>query len=88
MDVDGYELQALRGAANILASDADWFVEVHVAAGLENEGGTWQEVLDFFPSDRYERLISNSEWNEDYVPFSPSSHHLNSRFFMVALRRT
>ncbi len=87
MDIDGYEIHALRGAARVLAGNADWFVEVHVKAGLENEGGTWQEVLAFFPPDRYERLISEPGRNGAYVPFDPQSPILQSRFFMVALNR-
>ncbi len=86
MDIDGYEIQALRGAATVLASKADWFVEIHVNAGLEQEGGTWQQVLEYFPAEQFERLICDPD-RGGYVPFDPASPILESRFFMVAFHR-
>jgi FkbM family methyltransferase len=86
MDIDGYELQALQGSADVLATDADWFVEVHVNAGLENENGSWQEVLSFFPADRYVVQISRPDRGA-FVPFDVNSPILQDRFFMVAKHR-
>jgi FkbM family methyltransferase len=59
IDVEGYEVQALRGAARcIAAGDTDFFVEVHVACGLEAAGGSAREVLEALPPERFLRLIS------------------------------
>jgi FkbM family methyltransferase len=44
MDVEGYELEALRGAERTLAERPDWFVEVH-GADLPRYGGSVEEVI-------------------------------------------
>jgi FkbM family methyltransferase len=85
VDVDGFDCHVLRGAPDTLQSEADWFVEVHVGAGLEDQGGSWQEVLSFFPSDRYQRLIA-SDHQTEFVPFDANSGILAERFFLLALR--
>lgn len=83
VDVDGFETAVLQGARSILATDADWFVEVHVGCGLENEGSTWQEVLSFFPADSYSRLIA-SDKQLGFVPFCDTSPLLTDRFYLLA----
>ena len=47
MDVEGYELEALRGAERTLARSPDWFVEVH-GPDLGAYGGSVRDVLDSF----------------------------------------
>jgi FkbM family methyltransferase len=86
LDVDGYECKVLAAAQNLLASTADWYVEVHVNIGLEEEGGTWQEVLAHFPESKYELLIASEEQRE-YRPFSANSPLIKERFFLLALCR-
>jgi FkbM family methyltransferase len=86
IDVDGFELLALRGASKTLERPADWFVEVHVGEGLENEGATWQEILAFFDPVRFCLLIGTNETPE-FTAFHPSSYLLKNRFFLVALHK-
>jgi FkbM family methyltransferase len=47
MDIEGYELEALRGAERTLARSPDWFVEVH-GPDLRDYGGSVRDVLDRF----------------------------------------
>jgi FkbM family methyltransferase len=86
MDVDGFELLALRGATKTLQQPADWYVEVHVGEGLENEGATWQEILEFFDPVRF-RLLIGTEESPEFTAFDPYSHLLEHRFFLVALHK-
>lgn len=82
IDVEGYECQALAGARTVLKQGADFFVEVHVGAGLE-ENGSLEKLLGFFPKREYELYIAEEEkhpflrWNQDAV--LP-----DKRFFLVA----
>jgi FkbM family methyltransferase len=54
IDVEGYELEALRGAARTLAAGAEWFVEVHEPAQLAAYGATTAEVLETLAGAGYE----------------------------------
>ncbi|MBM3908739.1 MAG: FkbM family methyltransferase [Gemmatimonadetes bacterium] len=83
VDVEGFELHALRGAARTLAEHApDLFVEVHVGAGLERFG-TVDELLALIPSG-YELLMAPGEGG-DFVPFAAGHPLLADRFRLVAL---
>jgi len=83
MDIEGYELNALRGARKVLGTTPDCFVEVHASAGLESYGGSVDEVLSFFPSEKYELMVRN-DTDEDFVPLDPGDTRLRSRFFLLA----
>ena len=87
VDVDGFELDVLAGASETLASDADWFVEVHVGCGLESNGGSWQDVLAVFFKESHELFIA-SEKHPKFVSFDARSDTLLERFFLVAIRRS
>lgn len=83
IDVDGFEVKVLQGAASVLDGRTDWFVEVHVGCGLEEMGGTWQDVLAFFPPANFERFIS-SDRAPGFLPFCEDSPLLTARFYLVA----
>lgn len=86
MDVEGYEGHALQGARQTLDRCPDCFVEVHVGKGLENFGGTVQEIMSFFPKADYDLFI-NPEDGKVFQPFVLDSPIVKSRFFLVALAR-
>jgi FkbM family methyltransferase len=86
IDVDGFECAVLRGAQATLQTRPDCFVEVHVGAGLEREGGSVAEVLSYFPPESYELLIASEE-QRVFHPFTQTSPLLSSRFFLLAIDR-
>jgi FkbM family methyltransferase len=57
MDVDGFELEALRGAATVLESRPDCYIEVHNDL-LRRYGQEAADVLGFFPDDKYDLMVS------------------------------
>ncbi len=82
LDVEGFELHALRGAARTLAEHApDLFVEVHVGAGLERFG-TVDDLLRLIPAG-YERLVAPGEEGE-FVPIAEGAPLMAERFRLVA----
>ena len=85
VDIEGFEAHALKGAAKTLQSTADWFVEVHVGCGLEEYGGSIDQVLGQFDAKKYDRSVWNLNTEQKPQPFEPSSEVLLTRFAMVAL---
>ncbi len=86
IDVDGFEIAVLLGASLILSTSADWFIEIHVGCGLENERGNWQGVMSFFPEDRYRLLIASDD-HIQFIPFDKDSNLLKHRYYLLALSR-
>jgi FkbM family methyltransferase len=83
IDVEGFELHALRGAGRTLAAHApDLFVEVHVGAGLERFG-TVDDLLALVPSG-YALFVAPGEGG-DFVPYAAGHPVLAERFHLVAL---
>lgn len=89
VDVEGYELEVLRGATSTLANaKTDFFVEVHVGFGLESLGGSAQSLLAQFDRDRYRLLVSAAGSERDRYEFRAldgRSQPPAERFFLVAL---
>jgi FkbM family methyltransferase len=85
VDVEGFELKALEGAKQTLASTADWFVEVHVGCGLEKYGGSAREIMSYFPDDRYQCFIWNLDTEQTPQPFPFNASVFDKRFAVVAL---
>lgn len=83
IDVDGFDCHALRGGQKTLAAKPDFFVEVHVGAGLEKEGGSKEEVLSFFPETEWNRLVAGQK-EHVFRPYQPDLELLNERFFLIA----
>jgi FkbM family methyltransferase len=87
IDVEGYEARVLRGAATTLATDADWFVEVHVGYGLEAAGDTVEDVLKHFPATKYVRYVHNENDAEAILLEQAPPTVLAKRFFLTAVAR-
>jgi FkbM family methyltransferase len=89
IDVEGFEHEVLRGAEKTLeAGMTDFFVEVHVGYGLEDLGGSAQEIVDYFGQPRYNVLVSPARGElEQYELGSLEGRAglLAERFFLVAL---
>jgi FkbM family methyltransferase len=87
LDVEGFECRALAAAGRTLAAGVDWCVEVHVGCGLEAAGGSADQVLGYFPADRYDRYV-HSEGDVDAVPLAAAPpDKLRARFFLTTVAR-
>jgi hypothetical protein len=83
IDVEGFELQALRGASSTLAVHRpDLFVEAHVGVGLERFG-TIDDLLALIPAD-YEILVAPGEGGK-FLPLEEGRALLTERCGLVAL---
>jgi FkbM family methyltransferase len=83
IDVEGFELEVLRGASRTLTSKPDLFVEVHQHVGLEQAGGSAGEVVELVRAAGYERLLVSCG---DGHPFGPLDRGTPAeRFFLVAM---
>ncbi len=82
IDVEGFELHALRGARQTLARhQPDLFVEAHVGAGLEHFG-TIDDLLALIPVG-YEVMVAPGEAG-DFVPLTQGRSLLGERCRIVA----
>ncbi len=86
IDVEGFELQALRGAKKTLAARPDCFVEMHVGVGLEEFGGSVRQVTDLFGAG-YDLFMSN-EAVPTPIPFRADDAMTRARFFLTAVARS
>ena len=82
VDVEGYECQALAGAPELLRAGADFFIEVHVGAGLE-ENGSVHELVQFFPENRYELHLAPGE-GCPFARWSRGNPTPERKFFLAA----
>jgi FkbM family methyltransferase len=88
IDVEGFEVQALRGAGQTLANRPDCFVEVHAGCGLERSGGRVEDIVACFPTAIYE-LWASSEGDGSMQPLPRfPADRLRTRFFLLGLKRT
>ena len=86
VDVEGYEAQVLAGAKSSLLHQPDCFIEVHVGCGLESFGGTVDEILTYFPADRFERMCARE--GEPFQPLATCPPHtIEGRFYLIAIAR-
>jgi FkbM family methyltransferase len=82
IDVEGYELHALRGAARTLTEhQPDLYVEAHVGAGLERFGSV-ADLLALIPAG-YELFVAPGEAG-DFVSLADGRALLDDRFRLVA----
>ncbi|MBA4018993.1 MAG: hypothetical protein C0483_17630 [Pirellula sp.] len=87
LDVEGAESMALAGAQEVLASGADFFVEVHVGCGLEQLGSGVAQLLASFPHDRYTFLVRGSD-EGSFRPAASNDEVFRERFFLLARAQT
>lgn len=86
IDVEGAESLVLTGASRALAAGADFFVEVHVGCGLEKLGGSVEQVLSYFPEERFS-CLGRAENDGVFRSLSPDDPLFQDRFFLLAQAR-
>jgi FkbM family methyltransferase len=86
IDVEGFECHALRGAKQTLAACPDCFIEVHSGLGLEEFGGSVDEVVSYFPPELY-HFVYYTERQDQLLAASPEGLPRGQRLFLLALRR-
>lgn len=85
IDVEGYECQALEGAARTLQTFPDCFVEVHVNEGLEDFGGSPGSVFSHFPREHYDLIVRSD--GGVYSELKSETSVIQDRFFLLALSK-
>lgn len=86
IDVEGYEVEVLRGAQQTLSSKPDCFIEVHGGLSDDEYRVSAQQVLPFFPPESYDlyyRLLNNGEFQKLKDPESLPLQ----RLFIIALSK-
>jgi FkbM family methyltransferase len=83
LDVEGAECLALKGGVQTLRSGADFAVEVHVNFGLEKLGGSVEQLLSFFPWDRF-TVTARAERDTSFRPLLANDPLTRERFFLLA----
>lgn len=85
VDIEGYELNALKGAPMTLECSADWLIEVHAGCGIESFGSV-DEIFEFFPEKLFELFIAAGE-SENFVEFTIGDLCPGEKFFLCARSR-
>lgn len=86
LDVEGAEYLALLGASEVLRSNADFFIEVHVGCGLERLDGSVEKIMRHFPLDRY-NILARSNHENNFRVIHENDPITQERFFLLALHR-
>ena len=88
IDVEGFEVKVLEGAAQTLKHQPDCFVEVHAGCGLESYGFSPESVVSFFRTGGYRCFIAEQDeelYSSAFRALEPGAALPNERFFLVAL---
>ncbi len=86
IDVEGAECMVLKAGAHVLRSGVDFAVEVHVNFGLEKLGGSVEQLLSFFPPDRFS-VTARGEHDTSFRPLAANDPIVRDRFFLLAKAR-
>jgi hypothetical protein len=74
------------GGSQVLESGADIAVEVHVNYGLQKLGGSVEQLLSFFPADRFV-ITARAEADPSFRPLGADDPLTRDRFFLLAAAR-
>lgn len=57
LDIEGFEIEALKGASQTLSRWCYWFVELHGDEMLSRYGASNADILQFFPTQDFARYV-------------------------------
>lgn len=86
MDIEGYELEALKGAPRTLASRASWFIEVHGDDELSKFGARNADVPAVF-DEGFDLYWSPDNATTAFAPLARNDAVPADRFFLIAIRK-
>ncbi|MFV0279811.1 MAG: FkbM family methyltransferase [Rhodoblastus sp.] len=85
LDVEGYELEALKGASKTLASNASWLIETHGDADLGKFGACNADVVAVF-DESFDLFWSPDNAETDFAPLAHGAP-VSNRFFLAAIKK-
>ncbi len=86
MDIEGFEVHALKGARETLGSAASWLIEVHGDDTIGQFGGRNRDVLAVF-EEGYDLYSAIDNHTDAFVLRSKSDPVPTGRFFLAAIPR-
>ena len=87
LDIEGFEALALGAGRSAFNGDCDFFVEVHVKTGLEASGYKYSDVLDYFPSDKFQCFVHHDGGHQPIRIEDAPLEFFGVRFFLTALSK-
>jgi FkbM family methyltransferase len=87
MDIEGFEIEALKGASQTLSRWCHWFVELHGDETLARYGAKNADVLDFFNYQDFARYLCLASENK-FRPVTESEPLPAERCFLIFAPRS
>jgi FkbM family methyltransferase len=82
MDIEGFEIEALKGAAQTIAGRCTWFIELHGDATLSRYHACNRDVLQFFPPADFDCYLCPEDGLE-FAPLTDAAKLPSDRCFVV-----
>lgn len=93
LDIEGFECAALKGAFETITKyRPDFYVEVHVKAGLEELGGSVRKLISYFPQNIYRFVATEPESGVfQEIDFSKEEAFekdlVKNRFYLLVIKK-
>ena len=87
LDIEGFEGLALASSQLAFHGNCDFFVEVHVGAGLEKAGSSAGEILNYFPATKFDCHVHHDGGMLPIKIADVKPEFFLKRFFITALAK-